>query len=139
MAKLDIFNWKTTKDLRSIAASYKNAVYNDTILGRTWKDKPHRNIYDLVNLVRQLADKLDVVGLPKTDTFTGLPDIPIPFGCSFELRRSLNPDKPWSWAFNDHTDSFCGPATFLGQEDFATMAEAMANLKVYIETHYPKQ
>lgn len=133
----DIHHWKTTEDLRRIAYNYEAAVYNDTTLGRTWKDKPHRNIYDLVNLVRQLADKLDVVGLPKTETFTGLLDIPIPFDCSFELRRSLNPDKPWSWAFNDRTDY--GPATYLGQEDFATMAEAMANLKTYIETRYPKQ
>lgn len=132
-----INDWKTTEDLRRIADNYKAAVYNDSNLGRTWQDKPHRNIYDLVNLVRQVADKLDVVGLPKTETFTGLPDIPIPFGCSFELRRSLNPDKSWSWAFNDHTDF--SPATYLSQESFATMAEAMENLKTYIETHYPKQ
>lgn len=137
--KMNTHNWKTTEDLRVIAQQYKSAVYDDTHLGRTWKDKPHRNIYDLVNLVRQLADKLDVVGLPKTETFSGLPDIPIPFDCSFELIRSTNSEKPWGWAFNDHTDTFCGPATYLSEEYFATMAEAMANLKIYIETHYPKQ
>ena len=139
MAELNIHNWQTTEDLRIIAKQYKDAVSDDTDLGREWVNKPHQNIYDLVNLVRQLADKLDLVGLPKTETFSGFPDILIPFGCSFELQRSVNQEKPWFWTFIDRTDSFCGPATYLSEECFASMVEAMANLKIYIETNYPKQ
>ena len=139
MTELNIHNWQTTEDLRNIAQQYKDAVYDDTDLGRNWQDKPHRNIYDLVNLVRQLAGKLDLVGLPKTVTFSGFLDILIPFGCSFKLNRHEAQEKPWSWAFIDRTDSFCGSATYLSEEYFASMAEAMANLKIYIETNYPKQ
>jgi len=139
MTKPNIHNWQTTEDLRNVAKQYKNAVWDDTDLGREWVNTPHRNIYDLVNLVRQLAGKLDLVGLPKTETFSGFPDILIPFDCSFELIRSADPEKPWFWAFNDRTDSFCGPATYLSEETFVSMAEAMANLKIYIETNYPKQ
>jgi hypothetical protein len=61
MTELNIHNWQTTDDLLNIAQQYKNAIWDDTDLGREWVNKPHRNIYDLVNLVRQLAGKLDIL------------------------------------------------------------------------------
>lgn len=137
MDKLTRESWKTTDDIRTLAKLYKDSVFSDTNLGRTWKDKPHRIVYDLVNIVRQLADKLDEVGLPKFPTFCDCPDIRLPYDCSSELRSNGNPQSPWNWAFNDHTDF--SPATYLSQKSFTTMAEAMADLTQFINTNYPKK
>lgn len=138
MDDLTIHNWKTIEDLRLLAKKYKSAVYDETHLGYQWRDKPHRNVYDLVNLVRQLADKLETVGLPGEPTYKDCPDIRLPYGCSFELNYNEIESK-WGWAFNDHTDQFCGPATYLSHKEHSTMAEALADCKKFIETHYPSE
>ena len=70
MNMINAYEWKTLDDVRELATLYHDSVWDkESSLGMQWLDKPHRNIYDLVYLVRQLADKLEESGLPETPDF----------------------------------------------------------------------
>lgn len=138
MNMISAYKWKTLDDVRKLATLYHDSVWDkESSLGMQWLDKPHRNIYDLVYLVRQLADKLEESGLPETPDYSSCPNIKMPMDCSFQLSYG-GPDleRPWRWTFIARPE-FPVPKCN-SQQNFATMSEAMSDLQDFVNHHYPK-
>ena len=41
----------------SIVEAYKKSIGDDSSLNAQWKDKPHRHVYDLCNVIKELKEK----------------------------------------------------------------------------------